>query len=143
MKLKRSDAYRPIRHPQFLKKVFDPLPPLENLQFYYECSRPEFRKFVEIKIIKYNQYSKIVWSFLHDFGQKYKNNWKFSQTKWFGRGGEASEILWFFTNFSSCHFNFYQTFAGRPPKTKANNSVLLSIWKFGRRSRNRIISMSL
>ena len=33
---------------QFLKQVFDPLPPLENLQFDYEFSHPEFKKFIEI-----------------------------------------------------------------------------------------------
>ena len=74
MKLKSSDAYRHTRHQQFLKQIFDPLPPLENLQFDYQFSHPEFKNFVEIKINKYNQYSKIVFSFLNEFGKTYKNN---------------------------------------------------------------------
>ena len=56
MKLKSSDAYRHTRHQQFLKQIFDPLPPLENLQCDYEISLPEFKKFIEIKMNKYNQY---------------------------------------------------------------------------------------
>ena len=36
--------------------------------------RKNFRKFVEISNVKFNNFSKIAWIFLRGGGQKYKNN---------------------------------------------------------------------
>ena len=65
-------------------------------------------------------------NFFHGFGQKYKNNWKLSPGMGVRRvePHDASEFLWFFPKFSSCHFNFSLKSADWPPKTKHNNSVL-------------------
>ena len=64
-------------------------------------------------------------NFLRGFGQKYSNNWKFYPTTGFGGGApDASEFLWFFPNFSSCHFSFFPKIRGSAPKIQDSNLVL-------------------
>ena len=73
-------------------------------------SSPKVEKFsrylsvLSCKIKKLNQFTKILSIFWAGFGQKYKNNWK--------------KVCAFPLNFSTCHFNFFRKFAGRPPGFK-------------------------
>ena len=49
------------------------------------------------------------------------------------RGGapEASEFLWIFPKFSSCIFNFFLKFEGRPPRQKIIIQYFLYQWVRG------------
>ena len=81
--------------------------------------RKKFRKFVGIGKVKFNNFTKIEWIFCPELDKNIRIIKNFMRPG--GAGAEppdASEFLWIFSKFSSCNFNFFLKFVGRPPGQK-------------------------